>query len=378
MADTGFNGLFGNIFPLFGPNSPKAEERRFEALRFAQIDAERRAEAQRQIQRGEQIGGLNDALSPFGAATAKELGGQFLAGGSAATQAAATLSDLQQRRANQEPFAETRGDIDRNRQFEIDSQALTLQNQRLTHDINQLSLAEAQRVQAQAGLALQPRMAVPVIQLGSGTVQPTLVDTPTSPAFHVRKNNMKQVLRGAQDLERLGDSLSPAPLRGADKFGRQPGENTGVEFSGPVAGEQRALWGTSILAFAKSKEMGALQAPDERIARTVIPNPTSIGANVSATLRGTMGLADAGLGFFTGQEGGFFGLSSADQIAGMQRQYEVATKEMYASVIAEIVSNPLLLDEFTDADLRQIPPDLLAPISPYLQAARRDPYGQNN
>lgn len=79
MPEGEFQGLFGNIFPLFGPNSPRAEERRFEAARFAEIDAERRAEAQRQIRRGERISSIRESLPPnIGPDAAKQVGNQLL------------------------------------------------------------------------------------------------------------------------------------------------------------------------------------------------------------------------------------------------------------------------------------------------------------
>jgi hypothetical protein len=153
----------------------------------------------------------------------------------------------------------------------------------------------------------------------------------------------------------------------------------GTEFTGPESERQDALAKDALVAYGKSKGLGALSEADLEIALGPIPNPSTLGANLRATA-GTAspwGILDAAAGAMMGKEGGAFGITTADVNQGFNERYNVIIEQVGTDLVNQITQNPLLLDQLTDAELRQFPPDLLAPIMPYLNQAGRDPYARN-
>lgn len=238
---------------------------------------------------------------------------------------------------------------------ESQQRALNIAATSLANRKAQLELDNAQR----AGPTLPDRITIPVLDPGSGTITQRTVDSPSSNAYGGTLLQIEESFRGVGSMQALKELV---------------GQPEGTEFFGSTADQMDAHYANAILGYAQAKGMGALQAPDLAIAERVVPNPASLGSNISGTLRSTVGLADSAVGFFTGQADGFIGFGRQDQIRGMQRRLDVATDDIFDNIIRAIARNPALLQDMSDADLARIPPDIAAPIIPYLQAMGRDPW----
>lgn len=234
--------------------------------------------------------------------------------------------------------------------FEVDYKNKVLENQQLQREINSQTMVQPDR------------MTVPVLGAGpNGTqaVNMRTVDTPSSNAYMKTMGQMDETFKGLRSITELKELVG---LYGSEMSGFGQSDR------------MKALQRDAVLGYAQAKGMGALQEPDLKIAEGVLPDPLSLGANLRGVLGSTIGAIDAAGAFIGGGDSGLFGMSRADQIRGYQSAYDVALEGMWEDVVRTILRNPLYLDDISDEDLRMIPPDVAAPIEPYLRMRKRDPW----
>jgi hypothetical protein len=223
-----------------------------------------------------QAAALKPALTPFGAETAKQLGGLLTSGIPAAqTLGAQQLADLQARQSQGVSFADTQ---QANQQAgavasvdaELATQAARLANQKARLEIDAL----------RSPSTLPDRITLPVLD-ANGSVTEQTVDSPSSAGFNKTLTEIESSFRGAGSLTELSQMVA------------QP---SGTEFFGPDADRMRALSANAVLGYAQAKGMGALQAPDLELARAVVPDPSGFLQNVEGLTRSVLGFPDAMLG----------------------------------------------------------------------------------
>ena len=269
--------------------------------------------------------------------------------------------------AQQERFGAQQGRADQaqaNWQAQFDAQSDKF-NQAQQNWEAQFGLQQEQWDAEQAAKGLEIPKTEPTIVLDAQG-QPTLreVDSPASMAYAERVELLRGQFGGLDDLTELSAKVG----------------ELGSEFTGPETPRLRGLINNARIRYAQAKGLGALQEADLELVAGPVPDFTTLGANVSGLLRNIPNPAtgvDALLGLVTGKEGGLLGLTPADQITGFQQAYRVASDEIAKDIVAKIQTNPLVVDQLTDAELRKIDPAILQPVMPYLQARGRNPYASN-